>query len=475
VLGGGERGVEPALAAAAHAEATGAHDEAANFLRMALTLLPGRDPRRPRLLGRLGIVLAWALAFDDAVEVAVEAGGALAAAEGEAAASEYFSDATYVCAIAGSSPHAWALAREGLGYAGDRRDVAWALLLSFDQERRAAEDPEHPGIPADTSERRQAAQILQAAELDPFGFGPMVAVYDSRAEACASPNFAVLTYEAGDYARCLSAFQAEADAALSRGQLARAARCSAFAAVHHIALGALEEARSAFARAQELAGRVGQPMPALLYPQEHLGVAMDGGWEEVAPIFEALSGSPRPAFAWALGFVYAGSSRIAAREGKGEEALRLVSLLVPWLEFAPAWTISFPIIAAHAAETLWLLERLDHASVVERALRDKVVTPDFRSPMVDGRLALARICALTGRHDEAAGWFDEARRVLDEQGARPLLAITDYDEALMYVRRGEPGDLDRARPLLDTARRQFETIGMTGWIEGAERLAEHLG
>jgi hypothetical protein len=191
-------------------------------------------------------------------------------------------------------------------------------------------------------------------------------------------------------------------------------------------------------------------MPALLYPQEHLGVAMDGGWEEVAPIFEALSGSPRPAFAWALGFVYAGSSRIAAREGKGEEALRLVSLLVPWLEFAPAWTISFPIIAAHAAETLWLLERLDHAEVVER------------------------ICALTGRL-VVAGWFDEARRVLDEQGARPLLAITDYDEALMYVRRGEPGDLDRARPLLDTARRQFETIGMTGWIEGAERLAEHLG
>src|SRR5207245_31942 len=120
---------------------------------------------------------------------------------------------------------------------------------------------------------------------------------------------------------------------------------------------------------------------------------MNGEWDEYAPIFAALSGSPRPAFGWALGFVYAGSSRIAALQGQDDEALRLVSLLVPWLERAPAWTISFPILAAHAAETLWLLERLDHAAVVERALRDKVVTPDFRSPMVDGRLALGRICA----------------------------------------------------------------------------------
>jgi hypothetical protein len=41
--------------------------------------------------------------------------------------------------------------------------------------------------------------------------------------------------------------------------------------------------------------------------------------------------------------------------------------------------------------------------------------------------------------------------VLDEKGARPLRAIVDYDEALMYARRGEPGDAAHARPLLDAA------------------------
>src|SRR5262249_12831247 len=67
-------------------------------------------------------------------------------------------------------------------------------------------------------------------------------------------------------------------------------------------------------------------------------------------------------------------------------------------------------------------------------------------------------------------WFARARRVLDEQGARPLRAIVDYDEALMYVRRGDPGDVERAAPLLDAALAQFRGIGMPGWI----RCAEHL-
>ncbi|MDQ3944933.1 MAG: hypothetical protein M3357_07265 [Actinomycetota bacterium] len=43
----------------------------------------------------------------------------------------------------------------------------------------------------------------------------------------------------------------------------------------------------------------------------------------------------------------------------------------------------------------------------------------------------------------------------------------------MYVRRGKPGDLNRARPLLDAARRQFEEIGYDG-VDPAGRRAELL-
>ncbi len=91
-----------------------------------------------------------------------------------------------------------------------------------------------------------------------------------------------------------------------------------------------------------------------------------------------------------------------------------------------------------------------------------------------GRLALARLCALQGRHDEAVEWFAKARTVLDEQGARPLRAITDFDEALMHARRGMVGDRERVLRLLDLAVPQFEAIGMPGWLRRAEELRRKM-
>ena len=76
--------------------------------------------------------------------------------------------------------------------------------------------------------------------------------------------------------------------------------------------------------------------------------------------------------------------------------------------------------------------------------------------------------ALDGRLDEADHWFAQAREVLDEQGAGPLRAITDFDQALMRIRAGHPG---QARPALDAAAAQFGRIGMTGWLRRAEDLA----
>lgn len=117
-----------------------------------------------------------------------------------------------------------------------------------------------------------------------------------------------------------------------------------------------------------------------------------------------------------------------------------------------------------------LLGRTDHIEVIERNIREKVVAPDFRYPMFDGRLSLAHMCALQGRYDEAVEWFMKSRAVLEEQWALPLRAIADFDEAWMYLRRGVEGDAERARPLLDAAMAQFKLIGMTGWLRRAENL-----
>jgi class 3 adenylate cyclase/tetratricopeptide (TPR) repeat protein len=464
---GAERGVEPALEAAAYAESTGAQDEAAAFLRMALGLLPDGDPRRLRVLGRLGITLVWARAFDEAVPVAAEVGDALAATEGAPAAAAYLSEATYTCGMVAGSPSAWALARQGLGYA-EERDVAWARLVFFDLQRQEAENPEHPGIPLDTPERHEAARILRDAPGDPMGIAVLEAVFSTGSEARVSRNLAIRLCIGGEFAASLGPLEEEAERSLARGQLVRAARARAFAAFCLIALGRFPEARSTIDEAKAFFTRAGAAMVVALHAEEQLALARDDGWEEVAAAIEPMATGPVvPATAWALGFIYAISGRIDARLGRVESALRRFDLLRPWLERAPAWTIHFPVMASHAVDILCLLGRTDHAGVIEDVLRKKVVGPDFRDSMVDGRLALARLCALQDRHEEARRWFAEAHKVLSVQGARPLLAIADLDEAAMEARLDGP----RARPLLDSARREFAAIGMTGWLRRAEELS----
>jgi hypothetical protein len=143
---------------------------------------------------------------------------------------------------------------------------------------------------------------------------------------------------------------------------------------------------------------------------------------------------------------------------------------MPAVERAGGGVSGYTSLICHCCEALWRLGRADFADVLERNLLAKTLAGDFRAPGVDARLAMAQLCALTGRPGEAHEWFERARAVLDEQGARPLRALVDLDEAWMEIRRGPHGDRDRARALLAVACEQFQAIGMPGWIERAEAL-----
>jgi hypothetical protein len=144
--------------------------------------------------------------------------------------------------------------------------------------------------------------------------------------------------------------------------------------------------------------------------------------------------------------------------------------VVDALDRAPGWVETYTFAACAAAEAAWLLGSAAHAPILERNVRAKVVAPDFRWPMMDGRLGLARLCALQHRVDEAAEWFAQARLLLEEQGARPLRAIVDFDEATMWLRQSDPDQRIRADALLAAARAQFRALEMTGWIRRAEAL-----
>ncbi len=283
-----------------------------------------------------------------------------------------------------------------------------------------------------------------------------------------------LTLLAGEYRRGILLWQEQAERAEQQGQIAGALDAWANLARCHTALGDFAAARAAYRQGRALAARLpqGSTAPLLLWsPRYDRRLAVDEGWREFLEDTRAFL--ERPLAEVRVGPVRAAAALASARLGRAEEALHWLGTLIAGFERGrPSWT-AYTQVACDAAATLWQLERTDHIEVIERNLREKVIAPDFRYLMRDGRTALARLCALQGRYDEASRWFAEARTVLEGDGARPLRAIVDYDEALMYVRRAAPGDKERAAPLLDAALRQFREIGMTGWVRRAEELAQH--
>jgi DNA-binding SARP family transcriptional activator len=482
-LPGAEAGVAAAIEAADLAKAAGAHETAAAFLTTAADLAGPDDARLTTVHGRLGLALAWALHFDEAVKVARDAAARIAQGEGAHAAAGYLVQVTAALGAAGSSAHAWQLAPAGLAYAGSSRDEAWAALTLLALDRKEAADPDHVGLPLDESRRRQALAVLYGSahpvtrSVDLARYA-VAAIYQRRdsvpAEAAQDPT--VLLYLLGALRPALPAFEKAAARARARGELAREVHCRASIARALAALGDLSAARAALAEARELAGRI--PGRGWSWERIHvegsrdaLTLAAADDWDGIQAVFDELAGAEDPVLRWARAPMHAGCARTAAHRGEAERAMAMLALPVRALSRAPAWTLNYTRTASDTAETLWVLGRRDHLQPVEAALRLKALPADFRFPMMDLRLSLARLCALDGRLDEADHWFAQARLVLEEQEARPLRAIADFDQALMLTRAGRNR---QAGPYLNAAIGRFQRIGMTGWIRRAGQLATHL-
>ena len=480
VLPGAAAGVPVALEAADLAQAAGAHETAVAFLTTAADLAGPDDERLTTVRARLGLALAWALHFDEAVTAARAAAEQIAQGESPPAAAGYLAEVASALGAAGSSSHAWMLAPAGLAYAGSARDEAWAALTLLALDRKEATDPDHVGLPTDQPRRRQALAILyrspravsRSVDLARYA---VAAIYGRReavpAQAAQDPT--VLLYVLGGLRPAVPLFEEAADRARARGELAREVHCRASIARALAALGDLEDARAALAQARGLASRI--PGRSWSWERIHVEGALDAltlatgeDWAGMLAVFGELVSTQDPVPRWARAPMSAGCARTAAHLGRPEQAMALLALPVRALARAPAWALNYTRTACDTAETLWLLGRRDHLRPVEAALCDKALPADFRFPSMDVRLSLARLCAVDGRPDEATHWFGQARAVLEEQGARPLRAITDFDEALMHARLGQRAS---ARPLLEAAAGQFQRIGMTGWLRRAGQVA----
>jgi len=467
-LPGAERGAVHALAAADFAEKRAAHEEVARSVRMALELLPAGDARRPRLVARRAIALAQSLEGEEGARLGSEAAELVAASEGDEAA------ATYLVELCHSLSYyarllAWSLAAQGLRYVGDRRDRTWAYFANMDQSARDAADPASLGIPLDLPVRQEITRAVLAAGFE--GLNPPGVLEDnialtSRREALAHDRPTIQLQYAGELVGTQARYLELAQQALGRGEVAHAGYLFCLLSRICVALGELDAAKRRIEQASGLAARLGQESVVylnLLAAAADLAFTTGEGYERLLALGEKMveQRAPEQAFGRANACSYMACGY--AHVGNERRALEFLALVLPAVARAPGWAVNYTRIVHLASETLWVLERPDHCRTVEPNLREKTFAPDFRYPSSDARLSLARLCALQGRFDEAIDWFAKAREVLDEQGARPLRAITDYDEALMYARRGGPGDRERAGPLLERALAQFREIGMPGW------------
>lgn len=472
---GTAKGADYAIAAADNAEKAFAHDDVVAFLRISIELLPRNDARRRELLTRLGMALTWALDQDEAVKVTREAVALTAAAEGDAAAADHCEKAARAMFSAGLVRGAWELAGDGLKHIGDRRDITWASLTELDLLREESEDASCPGIRLDSPRQREWRAGLRLLPKDQILMRGMDPPFDSRDEILRDPGASpsALLNIAGDLRRSLPLWEQEAGDAERKGRIAWAMGAWANVARCHIAMGNFAAAQAAYDRAAGLSARaVGQSVQVMsLYSAKlDLLLAMDTGWENLRGdegVKNLITQPPREA-RWAVAAMCSTAAYVFARLGQPEISLQFLSQVPPALKVGGPWYSVYGIAACNAAFALWLLKRTDYADVVEQSLREKLLPADFRSPMRDSRLSLARLCALQGRHDEAHEWFVKARAALDEQGSLPLRAITDYDEAIMYLRRALPGDTRAAAPFLDAAIEQFHDLGMTGWLQRAQ-------
>jgi tetratricopeptide (TPR) repeat protein len=478
-LPGAEAGVDAAVEAADLAEAAAAHDETATFLGMAVDLVPDGDERLPSILTRLGTAQAWAGRFDDAVTTAARAADLLAA-DGPDRAATYLATVTSALASADGAVHAWRLAAQGLRFTGGRRDHVWASLMVHELDRREADDPDGPGTTMDTPERRAALRILLAdgvAGRPDLARVAVPAVYGRRdlIPADVADDPIVRLFVLGDVAAALPLLEDAAEAARERGQVALRSYCLTLTARAHITLGSLDVGRATLAEARAVGGADrrswGWQRIHDIGTLDALAHATDVGWTDVLTQLDEAYGEGNRAGHRLEASAIACGAKAAARLGRHDDALRRYRTVLPAVERAPAWAMNYLRTLCDAVETLWLVygpgpDGHPDLPQLEKALRGKALAADFRFPMMDARLALARVCAMDGRHAEAMRWFAEARTILDEQGARPLRAITDLDASGVAARAGDPR---RARELGRAAGEAFSALGMTGWARRAAR------
>ncbi len=416
---------------------------------------------QPRTLARLAIASAWGI-DPGAPGLAVQAAEALAASHGSEEVADFLGEIVAALRDSGFPPESVRpLIRRGLTENGDRRGPAWMVFAinqaRLEPERYAGATPQAGG--ADIEMAEEIGRGLTAAERERWGF--RFPTPKSRDEALRAGTPELLLWYCGEYQAALPRLRAQAAVRETAGRVARAIDSWSFVARCCASLGLIEEGRDALRRARRLL----RGLPARTdFAFQVEGAAADVRYVLGTPLTTAslqlweatVFGSPRTwVFAMARSLLALGYAEL----GITEQAVAYVDELIESLEAARAGSDDLCGVVHRAIEALWRLGIARHDQALEAVVRTKVLGPDFRQQLTDGRLSMARLEGLRGNWTSALGWLNGARSILRSEGSRPLLAICDLDHALLLARSGD--DPDR---YLRLAESQFQELEMPGWL-----------
>jgi hypothetical protein len=355
----------------------------------------------------------------------------------------------------------------------ERRDVEWVSLRALELNERDLQDPDYPGVIVDDAEWAEVRRVALAH----FGderlsntsryIGPVSLrefAHLPKPDDLEKLRWSLRAFGSfGDFRVQLRVMRSDLDRLSTRGYVPRLVLTLALCARLETAFGYHDDAASHLDEASALVPRLKPDSNEVFQVLSAVAMRSYVCGDEIPVIdvdrLEELAGSPDTR--WAATVVRLGKAVALARAGDADAAIDTMALCLPGVERAPGWAVNYPLMVSFAAETLFTTERTDHLESIERNLRVKVLEPDFRYPEADARWTLARLCAVSGRTDEARHWFQDARATLADQGLDPLLVNVDFDQAVMEKRSGNDA---MARELFARARAACSHPAMAPWF-----------
>ncbi len=491
-LPGAERGLPHALAAAEGALAGYAHDRTATFLRIARDLTADPAARTP-ILRRLALAEVGALLLAEARQSAQDAVAVGTGRDDPRDLADFLGEVARGLKDGGADRSLWEpLVRQGLVLAGERRDLTWArLALLLDRIEPLSVGmitvalwigPDQEAV---AIARRDGDEGDYARTLDP-------SAGRSRQETAMTLALTVSWQRPTALLRALDVIARdllyrhgdtrEAEAVLHRlltmarhyGSLVGQAESLFQLAICRTLCGDRADAENYLAQSQHLTGRLGTMHRLRFAPvavDSMLAYFFGGDWTALAAMTRQFGAAPL-AGQGSVGLASAALGAVNHLRAGDEQAARhlLAGLAQVHAQIAPT-DYMYSATFDRACTVIWELQATEFAAHYHHLAHDLISRSDGMGMLNAYELDVARLAALLGAHDEATEYFARARVTLDSAGHRPLRAIIDYDEALMFS-RVRPADRVRIAALLDAALAQFAALGMVEWARQAGTLRD---